>query len=65
MHSGSTITLNDERFIEGVVILSGYLDGSVNKGVITSRNAIIQDETGGINIFFLSSPAQNLLKEPG
>ena len=62
MHSGSTITLNDERFIEGVVILSGYLDGSVNKGVITSRNAIIQDETGGINIFFLSSPAQKLVE---
>lgn len=39
--------INDPRFIEGVVTLSGN-----NEDNITARNAVLQDETGGIVIRF-------------
>jgi hypothetical protein len=40
-------TINDPRFIEGIVTLSGN-----NEDNITGRNAVLQDETGGIVIRF-------------
>lgn len=39
--------INDSRFIEGIVTLS-----SNNEANITARNAVIQDETGGIVLRF-------------
>lgn len=39
--------INDTRFIEGIVTLS-----SKNEANITARNAVIQDETGGIVLRF-------------
>lgn len=39
--------INDPRFVEGIVTLSGN-----NEDNITARNAVLQDETGGIVIRF-------------
>lgn len=50
--NGSTTTIADTRYIEGVITLSGYVDGNVNQGSLVARNAIIQDETGGILLRF-------------
>jgi len=41
------VAINDTRFVEGVVTLSRN-----NEGNITARNAVIQDETGGIVLRF-------------
>ncbi len=49
-------TINDERIVEGIVILSGN-----NEDNITGRNAVVQDETGGI-VFRFDSDGHNLME---
>ncbi len=48
--------LNDSRFVEGIVILSGNNDDN-----ITGRNVVVQDETGGI-VFRFDSDGQGLME---